>query len=701
MTAPAASPPQAIERLPLTELKGVGPTLAEKLEALGISSVLDILFHLPLRYQDRTRLTPIGALRPGLDVVIEGTVAGSALMFGRRRSLMVKVQDGTGVVSLRFFHFSAAQKNALQNGVRIRCYGEARWGKSGVELYHPEYQLLQGALPAPLEDHLTPIYPATEGLQQIRLRKLLEQVFLLLERNNALPDYLPAELCRQQHFLPLLDALRAIHYPPPDIALHELLEGEHPAQQRLAFEELLANYLSLRRLRDQAQAQAAPVLKAAGALPQALLDSLPFALTRAQQRVGREISRDLARAQPMLRLVQGDVGSGKTLVAVLAALQAVENGYQAVVMAPTEILAEQHYLNFEQWLAPLGLRLGYLSGKIKGKKREAVLQGMASGELQVIVGTHALFQDGVNFQQLGLVVVDEQHRFGVHQRLALREKGRQQGLLPHQLIMTATPIPRTLTMSAYADLDCSVIDELPPGRTPVNTVLIPEQRRPDVVARISAACREGRQVYWVCTLIEESEQLQCQAAEATYTDLQLALPDLRIGLIHGRMKPKEKVEIMAAFKAGHLQLLVATTVIEVGVDVPNASLMIIENAERLGLAQLHQLRGRVGRGTAESHCLLLYHQPLGEVSKQRLGIMRESNDGFYIAEKDLEIRGPGEILGTRQTGLMAFRIADLVRDSHLQPKVKLWAEKIRAQQPELVDPLIRRWIANAEQYASV
>jgi ATP-dependent DNA helicase RecG len=701
MTAAPPSATHAIERLPLTELKGVGPALAEKLHALGISSVLDLLFHLPLRYQDRTRLTPIGALRPGLDVVIEGTVAGSAIMFGRRRSLMVKVQDGTGVVSLRFFHFSASQKNALLNGARIRCYGEARWGKSGVELYHPEYQLLQGTTPAPLEDHLTPIYPATEGLQQNRLRKLLDQVFLLLERDQVLPDYLPEELCRQQHFLPLLDALRVIHYPPPDAALHQLLQGEHPAQQRLAFEELLANYLSLRRLRDQAQAQAAPVLKPAGVLPQALLDALPFALTKAQQRVGREIGRDLARAQPMLRLVQGDVGSGKTLVAILAALQAVENGYQAVVMAPTEILAEQHYLNFEQWLTPIGVRLGYLSGKIKGKKRETVLQGMASGELQVIVGTHALFQDGVNFGKLGLVVVDEQHRFGVHQRLALREKGRQQGLLPHQLIMTATPIPRTLTMSAYADLDCSIIDELPPGRTPVNTVLIPEQRRPDVVARISAACREGRQVYWVCTLIEESEQLQCQAAEATYADLLLALPDLRIGLIHGRMKPKEKVEIMAAFKAGQLQLLVATTVIEVGVDVPNASLMIIENAERLGLAQLHQLRGRVGRGTAESHCLLLYRQPLGEVSKLRLGIMRESNDGFYIAERDLEIRGPGEILGTRQTGLMAFRIADLVRDSHLQPKVKLWAEKIRAQQPALVDPLIRRWIAQAEQYASV
>jgi ATP-dependent DNA helicase RecG len=693
--------PLPIEQLPLTDLKGVGPALAEKLQALGITSVLDLLFHLPLRYQDRTRLTPIVALRPGMDVVIEGTIAGNALMFGKRRSLMVKVQDGTGVTTLRFFHFSAAQKNALVTGARIRCYGEARFGKSGVELYHPEYQLLQSAIPPPMEDHLTPVYPATEGLQQNRLRKLLEQVFILLQNTQALPDYLPEELCRQQHFMPLLDALRIMHYPPPDVSLPQLENGEHPAQVRLAFEELLANYLSLRRLRDQAQSLAAPVLQAQGTLQQRLLEALPFTLTKAQQRVGREIFKDLAKSQPMLRLVQGDVGSGKTLVAILAALQAVENGYQAVVMAPTEILAEQHFLNFDQWLQPLGLQLGFLSGKIKGKKREAVLQDLASGRTQIIVGTHALFQEGVQFKKLGLIVVDEQHRFGVHQRLALREKGNNAGVWPHQLIMTATPIPRTLTMSAYADLDCSVIDELPPGRTPVNTVLIQEQRRPDVVARISGACKEGRQVYWVCTLIEESEVLQCQAAEATFQDLTLALPDVRIGLIHGRMKPKEKADIMAAFKSGALHLLVATTVIEVGVDVPNASLMIIENPERLGLAQLHQLRGRVGRGSAESHCLLLYHQPLSEAGKLRLAIMRESNDGFYIAEKDLEIRGPGEILGTRQTGLMCFRIADLVRDSYLQPKIKLWAEKIRAQQPELVDPLIRRWLAQSEQYASV
>ncbi len=690
-----------IEQLPLTNLRGVGPALLEKLNALGINTVLDLLFHLPLRYQDRTRLTPIGGLRHGADVVIEGVIAGSAVMFGKRRSLLVKVQDGTGLTNLRFFHFSSAQKSALTTGARIRCFGEARWGKGGLELNHPEYQILQQSEPLPLSAHLTPVYPATEGLQQTRLRKLLEQVLEKLQTTGALPDYLPAALTRQERFIPLLAALRLLHQPPPDISLQDLEHGQHPAQVRLVFEELLANYLSLRRLRDEAQSQAAPALKNIGALQKRLLASLPFALTAAQLRVNREIARDLAKPLPMLRLVQGDVGSGKTLVAVLAALQAVENGFQAALMAPTEILAEQHFLNLDQWLAPLGVELGFLSGKIKGKKRQQVLQDLASGHIQVMVGTHALFQEEVQFHKLALVVVDEQHRFGVHQRLSLREKGKQDGSWPHQLIMTATPIPRTLTMSAYADLDCSIIDELPPGRTPVNTVLISAQRRGEVVERISTACNQGRQAYWVCTLIEESETLQCQAAEATFADLQQALPEVRIGLIHGRMKPKDKADLMAAFKAGALQLLVATTVIEVGVDVPNASVMVIENPERLGLSQLHQLRGRVGRGSQESHCLLLYQNPLSEAGKLRLGIMRESNDGFFIAEKDLEIRGPGEILGTRQTGLMMFRIADLTRDSYLQPKVKLWAEKIRAQQPELVEPLIKRWLANAEQYGNV
>ncbi|MEY4642340.1 MAG: hypothetical protein RLZZ227_2334 [Pseudomonadota bacterium] len=696
-----AAPNLPVEQTPVTQLKGVGPALAEKLHTLGVYTVLDLLFHLPLRYQDRTRITAIGGLRQGADVVIEGTIAGSAVMFGKRRSLMVKVQDGSGVTSLRFFHFSAAQKDALKTGVRIRCYGEVRYGRGGVEMYHPEYQLLVGGNPAPLQDRLTPVYPATEGLQQNRLRSLITQVFALLERTQALPDLLPETLCKQYAFLPLLDALRFIHQPPPDVSLESLARGDHPAQLRLVFEELLANYLSLRRLRDQAQEYQAPPLTVHGNLRPRLLASLPFGLTGAQQRVGREIARDLGKKIPMLRLVQGDVGSGKTLVAVLAALQAVESGYQAVIMAPTEILAEQHFLNLDQWLTPLHIGMAFLSGKIKGKKRDEALQAMRSGEAQVIVGTHALFQEGVSFHKLALIVIDEQHRFGVHQRLSLREKGFSNGTWPHQLIMTATPIPRTLTMSAYADLDCSVIDELPPGRTPINTVLLSDQRRPDVVARIKGACAEGRQAYWVCTLIEESEELQCQAAEVTYEELRTALPDLHIGLIHGRMKPKDKAAVMGAFKSGALHLLVATTVIEVGVDVPNASLMVIENPERLGLAQLHQLRGRVGRGSQESHCLLLYHNPLSEAGRLRLGIMRESSDGFYIAEKDLEIRGPGEILGTRQTGLMAFRIADLTRDAHLQPKVKLWAEKIRGQDKELVDPLIRRWLANAEQYGNV
>jgi len=695
------SSPVSLEQLPLTQLKGVGPALLDKLNALGIHTVLDLLFHLPLRYQDRTRLTPIAALRQGMDVVIEGIIAASGVVFGKRRSLLVKVQDGSGVTTLRFFHFSNTQKNALVIGERIRCYGEARWGKGGIELTHPEYQILQSAVPAPMEDHLTPVYPATEGLQQTRLRKLLEQVLQQLEKSNALPDYLPALLQKQERFIPLLDALRLLHQPPPDISLRHLENGQHPAQVRLVFEEMLAGYLSLRRLRDEAQSQAAPVLRGNNPLQQRLLQALPFKLTHAQQRVSREIAHDLAKGMPMLRLLQGDVGSGKTLVAVLACLQAVENGYQAALMAPTEILAEQHFLNLDQWLTPLGIEIDFLSGKVKGKKRQQVLQDLQSGHTRLMVGTHALFQNEVQFHKLGIVVIDEQHRFGVHQRLTLREKGYSAGIWPHQLIMTATPIPRTLTMSAYADLDCSIIDELPPGRTPVNTVLISAQRRGDVVARISAACSEGRQVYWVCTIIEESETLECQAAEATFAELELALPAVHVGLIHGRMKPKEKAEIMAAFKAGALQLLVATTVIEVGVDVPNASLMVIENPERLGLSQLHQLRGRVGRGSQESHCLLLYSLPLSDAGKLRLGIMRESNDGFYIAEQDLQIRGPGEILGTRQTGLMNFRIADLTRDSYLQPKVKLWAEKIRAQQPELVEPLIKRWLANAEQYGNV
>ncbi|MDT8398782.1 MAG: ATP-dependent DNA helicase RecG [Pseudomonadales bacterium] len=690
-----------LQALPLTQLQGVGPALAEKLANIHVHSVLDLLFHLPLRYQDRTRLTPIAALRHGDEVVIEGQIVGSAIVFGKRRSLLCKMQDASGHTSLRFYHFSAAQKNSLASGQRIRCYGEVRRGQSGYEIYHPEYQILQQNTPAPMEKFLTPVYPSTDGLHQNRIRTMMTQAIELLRKSRALPDYLPANLSRKLGFVSLSAALQYLHNPPAEASLQQLEQGRHPAQIRLAFEELLANYLCLQNLRDQLRRQGAPALTPAGHLTKALLHNLPFALTAAQQRVSREILMDIARPIPMLRLLQGDVGSGKTLVAVLAALQAVEHGFQAALMAPTEILAEQHYLNLDQWLQPLGIETGFLSGRIKGKKRAQILQEIATGSAQMIVGTHALFQEEVSFAKLGLMIIDEQHRFGVHQRLALRQKGTSPALYPHQLIMTATPIPRTLTMSTYADLDCSIIDELPPGRSPVNTVIIQDSRRDEVIARIRQACTEGRQAYWVCTLIEESDVLQCQAAEATFAELSTRFTNLKVGLIHGRMKAAEKTAVMEQFKQGRLHLLVATTVIEVGVDVPNASLMIIENPERLGLAQLHQLRGRVGRGPAASHCMLLYHSPLSEVARQRLAILRDSNDGFYIAEQDLAIRGPGEVLGTRQTGLMAFKIADLRRDSHLQDQVRTWAQTIRREQPRLIAPLIRRWLANAEEYGNV
>jgi len=697
---PTAHQSPDLQQVPVTDLKGVGPKLAEKLANIHIHTALDLLFHLPLRYQDRTRITPIRAVRHGVEAVIEGEILGSAVVFGKRRSLLVKVADKTGILSLRFYHFSAAQKNALSDGARIRCFGEGRWGKSGVELYHPEYTVLAGNTAA-LDDRLTPIYPTTDGLHQARLRALAEQALNLLAKSRALPDLLPDTLRKELGFISLEDALVYLHRPPVDASLEQLQDGTHPAQMHLAFEELLAHYLCLRRLREQADRHAGPSLIDESGLQAAFLTVLPFQLTNAQQRVSAEIARDMARETPMLRLVQGDVGSGKTLVAVMAALIAVSNDYQAAIMAPTEILAEQHFLNLDALLRPLNIEIVYLSGKVKGKARSEVLQNMASGRAQICVGTHALFQEEVTFAKLGLIVVDEQHRFGVHQRLALREKGNHNNVYPHQLIMTATPIPRTLTMSAYADLDSSIIDELPPGRTPVNTILAADSRRDDIIERIRHACSAGRQAYWVCTLIEESEALQCQAAEATYADMQQRLPGIGIGLIHGRMKAKEKADIMQAFKAGQLQLLVATTVIEVGVDVPNASLMIIENPERLGLAQLHQLRGRVGRGATASHCVLLYKSPLSTIAKERLSIMRQSNDGFFIAEKDLQIRGPGEVLGTRQTGLMEFKMADLLRDAHLQPKIKLWAETLKAERPDLIEPLIKRWLAGSEQYGHV
>ncbi|MGA4633360.1 ATP-dependent DNA helicase RecG [Pseudomonas solani] len=688
-----------LAQVPVTVLKGVGDALAEKLAKVGLENLQDILFHLPLRYQDRTRVVPIGALRPGQDAVVEGTVTGADVVMGKRRSLLVRLHDGTGALSLRFYHFSNAQKEGLKRGTQLRCYGEARPGASGLEIYHPEYRALNGEEPAPVEQTLTPIYPTTEGLTQQRLRQL-SQLALARLGPQSLPDWLPEELARDYHLGPLDEAIRYLHRPPPDADLDELAEGQHWAQHRLAFEELLTHQLSLQRLRETQRAQQAPQLPPAKKLPQRYLANLGFTPTGAQQRVGAEIAYDLAQPEPMLRLVQGDVGAGKTVVAALAALQALEAGYQVALMAPTEILAEQHFLNFSKWLQPLGIEVAWLAGKLKGKARAAALEQIAAGT-PMVVGTHALFQDEVQFKRLALVIIDEQHRFGVQQRLALRKKGIDGRLSPHQLIMTATPIPRTLAMSAYADLDTSILDELPPGRTPVNTVLVADNRRIEVIERVRAACQEGRQAYWVCTLIEESEELTCQAAETTFEELSSALGELRVGLIHGRMKAPEKAAVMNEFKEGKLQLLVATTVIEVGVDVPNSSLMIIENPERLGLAQLHQLRGRVGRGSAASHCVLLYHPPLSQLGRERLGIMRETSDGFVIAEKDLELRGPGEMLGTRQTGLLQFKVADLMRDADLLPAVRDAAQALMERWPQHVSPLLERWLRHGQQYGQV
>jgi len=679
---------------PVTALKGVGEALAIKLARLGVERISDLLFHLPLRYQDRTRLTPIGLLRAGHEAVVEGEVTASDIVKGRRRSLLIRLRDGSGILSLRFFHFSPAQQQQMRPGVTVRAFGEARAGATGLEIYHPEYRL-SGGSETPVEEYYTPIYPTTEGLHQTRLRALTQQALRLLEQApETLPDVIPDAL-RQRFQLPGLHAsLQLLHQPPPDVDLEQLAHGLHPATRRLALEELLAHQLSLREVRLRIQADGAPELPSGRSLQTRFLAQLPFALTGAQRRVLEEIALDLARPAPMLRLVQGDVGSGKTVVAAMAALSALAGNCQAAMMAPTEILAEQHYRSFKAWFEPLGIEVAWLAGKLKGKARLDAKAAIADGRARMVVGTHALFQGDVHFQCLGLAIIDEQHRFGVHQRLALREKGEAGGLTPHQLIMTATPIPRTLAMSAYADLDVSVIDELPPGRTPVKTVVVSDERRPEVVERIRNACSDGRQAYWVCTLIEESEVLQCQAAEVTRDELTQALPELAVGLIHGRMKAAEKAEVMDAFKSGELDLLVATTVIEVGVDVPNASLMIIENPERLGLSQLHQLRGRVGRGSTESFCVLLYHPPLSKSSRERLGVMRETTDGFRIAEKDLEIRGPGEVLGTRQTGLAQMKIADLERDADQLERVTALAKALQGN-ADVTAVLVRRWLGEA------
>jgi ATP-dependent DNA helicase RecG len=688
------------QNLPLSSLKGVGPALEKTLEKLNLHRVDDLLFLLPLRYEDRTQLVRIGALEVGARCLVTGEVLLAETVFRGRRNLLVRLSDGSGQLTLRFFHFSRQQQAQFQVGVHISCFGEIRRGQSGFEMIHPEYRVLRSDHGAVTDDSLTAIYPGTEGVQQGRLRNLTDQA---LQQMHAAPpeELLPPAITKKLGMPSLADAINYLHRPPPDADTKQLLSGTHPCQQRLAFEELLAHYLSLRNLRALSASEDAIALDDGNEDVSGFVSDLPFELTGAQDRVVDDILSDLAEPHPMMRLIQGDVGSGKTVVAAIACVKAIACGVQAAIMAPTEILAEQHWRSFSDWFGPLGIEVAWLSGSQRTVARRESLEAIANGDAKLVVGTHALFQEGVEFHRLGLVVIDEQHRFGVHQRMALRDKGVSSDGHPHQLVMTATPIPRTLAMAAYADLDTSIIDELPPGRQPVSTVALPETRRGEVVERVLSACSSGQQAYWVCPLIEESDVLDYQAAEASYQMLTESLPDLRIGLVHGRMRPAEKERGMKAFKEGLIQLLVATTVIEVGVDVPNASLMIIENAERMGLSQLHQLRGRVGRGATISHCVLLYKSPLGRVAKERLAVLRDTNDGFIVAQRDLELRGPGELMGTRQTGLPDYRIADLVRDAELMPEVQITAESIRKESEGRAAAIVRRWLGDASRYGKV
>ena len=685
---------------PLTVLSGVGPALEEKLARLGLHRVRDLLFLLPNRYEDRTSLVKIGSLQAGDRCLVSGEVLLAEVVYRGRRNLLVRVGDGTAQLTLRFFHFSKQQQSQFQSGVKLTCFGDVRAGPVGLEMVHPEYRVLKPDQNPVLSDALTPVYPTTEGVQQGRLRNLAGQV-LTLAKSAPPVELLPGEIRRKYDMPALFDALLYLHQPPPDADLASIDAGKHPCQQRLAFEELLAHYLSLRNLRDIARTEGAPQLGAGAEIAERFVSGLPYELTAAQNRVIGEITSDLATPYPMLRLIQGDVGSGKTVVAAVACLTAIASGVQVAVMAPTELLAEQHWRTFSDWFQPLGIEPAWLSGSQRQSERRQSLEAIATGDASLVIGTHALFQEGVAFNQLALVIIDEQHRFGVHQRMALREKGEKDRGHPHQLVMTATPIPRTLAMAAYADLDTSVIDELPPGRQPIHTVAMPETRRGEVIDRVRSSCKNGQQAYWVCPLIEESNVLDYQAAEASYKMLTEALPDLQVGLVHGRMKAAEKDRLMRAFKAGETDLLVATTVIEVGVDVATATLMIIENAERMGLSQLHQLRGRVGRSGTQSHCVMLYKPPLGSLARSRLAVLRDTNDGFLVAQRDLELRGPGELLGTRQTGLPQYRIADLVRDADLMPRIQLAAESIRRSQAAVGDEIVRRWLGDAGRYGKV
>jgi len=680
-------------------LRGVGPQIAKHLARLNIFSVPDLLLHLPLRYQDRTQIQPIRSLIPDEHAVIEGEIKSITQPLRGRTKLLCELKDATGTLYLRFFHLLSFQKNSFKVGMRLRCYSEVRMGPKGLEMFHPEFKIISPEKNIPIEQHLTAIYAATEGLSQHMLRKLIGNALDELKQNKHFTELLPPTILQSLQFPTLKEALYFVHQPSRDVS-SQLMETKTVAQTRLIFEELLAHRISLLQIKKYFQTQTSPVLSQYEKLSQQFLHQLPFSLTQAQTRVVQEIQQDLLKPHPMLRLVQGDVGSGKTVVAAFAMLQAVESGYQTALMAPTELLAEQHYRVFKKWLEPLKINVVFLSGSVKSSARRQVLQAIENGSAQIILGTHALFQAQIKFARLAFIIVDEQHRFGVHQRALLLEKGVH-AHYPHQLIMTATPIPRTLSMSFYADLDCSIIDELPPGRTPIMTSVIANYKREEVIARVRDACEAGRQAYWVCSLIDESEMINAQSAVEITQQLQQCLPTLKIGLIHGRLSADQKELIMQAFQRGEIHLLVATTVIEVGVDVPNASLMIIENAERMGLAQLHQLRGRVGRGKVASHCVLLYQHPLSDIAKERLHVMRSTTDGFQIAQRDLELRGPGEVFGVRQTGELAFKVADLSRDKNLWESVDQTANIIMQAHPEVIEPLTKRWLGEGKEYAKL
>jgi ATP-dependent DNA helicase RecG len=676
---------------------GLTPSTTDKLSRLGLTRWFDLVLHLPLRYDDETHLYAINEAPAGQDVLVEGRVVECDVKYRPRRQLVCHIEDGSGVLSLRFFNFYPSQVKQLSPGARVRVFGEIRHGVLGAEVVHPRYKVVHENTPVPKA--LTPVYPTTAGLGQDVLRRLIERALVDCDLSDTLPPETLAPLR-----LPLFrEAVVFLHNPPPDVSQDDLQAQRHPAWRRVKFDELLAQQLSMRVHYTLRKAAGAPPLKPRNVLTKRLVASLPFALTNAQKRTFAEIERDLAQPYPMQRLLQGDVGSGKTIVAALAALQAVEHGAQVGVMAPTEILAEQHYRKLSAWLEPLGVSVTWIAGGLRKKDKAAALEAVASGRSQIAVGTHALFQEEVRFHNLALAVVDEQHRFGVHQRLALRMKGTRagQGAQPHQLMMSATPIPRTLAMSYYADLDVSVIDEMPPGRTPVATRLVSSARRDEVIRRVRDACIAGSQAYWVCPLIEESEKLQLETALETYATVTATFPELKVGLVHGRLKSAEKTAVMETFKGGEIQLLVATTVIEVGVDVPNATLMVIEHAERMGLSQLHQLRGRVGRGPAASACILLYQSPLTPTARERLKVIYENNDGFEVARHDLRVRGPGELLGARQSGVPMLRFADLATDIDLLDAARGVAETLLRDNPRAAQAHLARWLGGKHELLKV